>query len=78
MESRESKSSSGKSVGSSYSGYEAKRSTISWIKRKEQTPVGEASNIRWISDASFSDLLRFVPLLSCKPNGFFGLPNFSR
>ncbi|TYH92294.1 hypothetical protein ES332_A13G172600v1 [Gossypium tomentosum] len=40
MESRDSRSSSGKSsVGSSsYSGYEAKRSTVSWIKRKEKTP----------------------------------------
>ncbi|XP_039030116.1 uncharacterized protein LOC120164479 [Hibiscus syriacus] len=51
IESRDSKSSSGKSsVGSSYSGYEAKRSTVSWIKRKEQTP--DSRNAARMTEAS--------------------------
>ncbi|KAK8983442.1 hypothetical protein V6N11_073855 [Hibiscus sabdariffa] len=55
MESRDSKSSSGKSsVGSSYSGYEAKRSTVSWIKRKEQTP--DSRNAARMTEASKNKL----------------------
>ncbi|KAE8706535.1 Light-harvesting chlorophyll B-binding protein 3 [Hibiscus syriacus] len=51
MESRDSKSSSGKSsVGSSASGYEAKRSTVSWINRNEQTP--DSRNAARMTEAS--------------------------
>ncbi|XP_022717703.1 uncharacterized protein LOC111276173 [Durio zibethinus] len=51
-ESRDHKSSSGKSsVGSSsYSGYDVKRSTTAWIKRKEQTP--DSRNVARMTEAA--------------------------
>ncbi|KAG4112190.1 hypothetical protein ERO13_D13G148100v2 [Gossypium hirsutum] len=69
MESRDSRSSSGKSsVGSSsYSGYEAKRSTVSWIKRKEKTP--DSRNVARLTEAAKT---KVKPSNMCKKSNVRG------
>lgn len=69
MESRDSRSSSGKSsVGSSsYFGYEAKRSTVSWIKRKEKTP--ESRNVARLTEAAKT---KVKPSSMCKKSNVRG------
>ncbi|MBA0573922.1 hypothetical protein Golob_001169, partial [Gossypium lobatum] len=69
MESRDSRSSSGKSsVGSSsYSGYEAKGSTVSWIKRKEKTP--DSRNVARLTEAAKT---KVKPSTMCKKSNVRG------